>query len=1013
MCTLARRFVSGLLFCTFGVSIAFGQLPATRLGAIFPLGANPGQTVEVTIFGSDLDDVDRLLFSHAGITAKQKMNEPGPFDKTPQAAVHQFVVSVAANVPIGTYEVRVVGKYGASNPRSFAVCDIPETVEVEPNDDRENANELTLPVVVNGQGNKTADVDYFCFTAAARQRILVTSFARRADSRIDSLVTVYDATGRTMGSSGADQGRDSLVDFTTPSAGKYFVKVHDTTYQGSQEHVYRLSIGVLPHIDFIFPPAGQAGGQRSFTIYGRNLPGGKPSGLTVAGHPLESLNATIAIPSGAAATDLFIRSAMLPASAAWDGIEYRIKGPQGWSQPALVGIATAPPVLEIADNGEPAKAQLLSMPCEVMGKFFPVRDRDWFQFEVKKDESVSIEVISQRLGLPTNASLLVQRVTPADGEKPEQVQQLAFVFESTSVDGGSEFDIRHHDASFQFTAPTDGLYRIMVRDAYADVSPDPRRMYRLVVHNGVGDFRLAAIPEQSFSSVLLRKGGQVGIRIVAFRRNGFDGEIRVTATGLPAGVTCSDAILGPSSSVGMLLLSAAANAAPATAMVQVIGRAKVATGEITRQARFGAAIVPTTVRQNPNQTLLTVDARLTRNLCVSVSASENALVSFQAGAGKSWETSCGGTLKIPVTRGGVFKGQISFMGRGLPGITFRVANLAANKTTGEVQVNLNRPIRPGTYTFYLDGIAQQVEYSRNPEAAAKAVERKKEVDQIKTKADTDSKVAATAKTAADKLGATTTATLTATTAGKVAADKALTAAMAIAKTTADAADKAAAAVAATPEATNLVAASAAAKKVADAAAAKVDTAATNVASADKALAEAMVAAKQAAEAKTITDVAASEAVERAKMAAQLKTETDKLATTLANAAKPKKLNVPIVSTPITIKIAPAPVTVSELKSVNVKQGEKVEVTITISRLFQYEGQVRFSAVVPTGVSGLSIPSVSVPAKQTQAKLVITAAANATEGEHQLNVRGTINLNGQNLIVEQSLRLIVQKGATAK
>lgn len=1029
MCILARRILSALLFGTalFGTaisgSIAVGQLPATRLGAIFPLGANPGKSVEVTVFGTDLDGsvyaggdidgVDRLLFSHPGITATPKMMELGPFDKAARPTPNQFVVAVAANVPIGSYEVRAVGKYGASNPRPFAIGDVPEASEVEPNNDRENATELILPAVVNGQSNQASDVDFYRFTAAAGQRILITNFARRADSRIDSIATVYDAEGRTLGSAGADQGADSLVDFTTAAAGEYYVKVHDTTYQGSPEHVYRLSIGVLPHIDFVFPPAGLAGGGRAFIIFGRNLPGGKPSGLILDGRPLDALDTTIALPGGAASQGLALATTLRPASAVLDAVEYRIKGPQGSSQPALVSIASAPPVLEIADNNTSATAQPLTLPCEVMGKFYPQRDRDWFRFDAKKDEKFWVEVISQRMGLPTNPSLLVQRVTPAEGEKPEQVQQLAYVYESTSLDGGSEFDVRHHDASFQFTAPADGMYRVMVRDANADVSADPRRMYRLVLNQGGGDFRLAAVPEQSFGSVLLRKGGQAAIRIVAFRRDGFDGEIHVTASGLPAGVTCSDAILGPTSNVGMLVLSAAANAAPATTLVKVIGKAKVGSAEVTREARFGAALLPTIVRAQPNQNMPSVDARLTRDLCVSVSASEIAPISFQAGDGKTWETSRGGKLTIPITRSGPFKGQITFMGRGLPGINFPVANVAANQPTGQALLTLNATIPPGTYTFYLDGIAQQVDYIRNPEAAAKMLELQKEVNELKVKADADAKTAATAKTVADKLVVDTTAVMTAATVAKTALDKALVDATTAAKTAAATAAAAATTAAASPGDANLTAAATTAKKVADDAAAKVKVAMTNAVDAEKKLVEAIAMAKDAADAKIKTDLAATEATARGQLAAQLKTKTDQRTTAFTNAAKPKKVNVPVVSTPITIKIAPAPVTVAELAPLTVKQGEKVEASIVITRLFAYEGQVNFNTVLPGGVGGLSIPNVAAPAKQNQAKLTITAAANATEGEHLLNVRGTLNINGQNLIVEQPLRLIVQKATPAK
>ena len=73
----ATPFALGFLLALLTQSAA-AQLPATRLGGIFPAGIKPGQTVEVTISGADLDDVGQLHFSHSGIKARQKMAEPGP-----------------------------------------------------------------------------------------------------------------------------------------------------------------------------------------------------------------------------------------------------------------------------------------------------------------------------------------------------------------------------------------------------------------------------------------------------------------------------------------------------------------------------------------------------------------------------------------------------------------------------------------------------------------------------------------------------------------------------------------------------------------------------------------------------------------------------------------------------------------------------------------------------------------------------------------------------------------------
>ena len=735
---------------------AQAQLPATRLGSIFPAGASAGKAVEVTITGADLDDVDQLLFSHPGISAKQKTAEPGPFDKAPQPVANQFVVTVAANVLVGYYEARAVGKYGASNPRVFTVSDLPEINETEPNNEREQATEFALPAIVNGQSNQAADVDWFRFTAAAGQRIIVTGFAWRIDSRLDTIVSVFDANGRQLGGSGDDEAFDSLVDFTVPAAGQYLIKVHDSAYQGGPENVYRLAVGVLPHIDFVFPPAGVAGGDRPFTVFGRNWPGGQPAGLTIDGRPLEKLNVSIPLPA-AAALDLAIGTRMEPASAAVDGVEYRLKGPQGSSAPVLVGIASATPVLETEPNNTPAQAQKLTLPCEVTGQFYPQRDHDWFQFEAKKGEAFSLEVISQRMGLRTSPSLLVQRVVkPAADGQPEQTQQLAYIFESPNLDGGSEFDIQHNDPLFRFTAPETGTYRVLVRDSFGDVAADPRRSYRLAITATQPDFRLAAVPVESFASVLLRKGGQAGIRVVAFRRGGFDGEIQVTATGLPAGVTCSDAVIGPASNLAILTLTAAPNAAPVTGLIQIVGKSRIGTADVSRTARFGSALVPTAARADVNVIPPTVEGRLTRDLAVSISSTESGLVTFQAGGGKVWEASRAAQLKIPVARTGPFVGQLNYVPRGLPpGATSPAANLAANTAAGEFQINLSAATPPGTYSFFLDGLALQADYARNPEAATAAAARQKEVDQIKVQVDAEAKTAADAKAAADKLVADT------------------------------------------------------------------------------------------------------------------------------------------------------------------------------------------------------------------------------------------------------------------
>jgi len=988
----------------FVVSAAQAQLPATRLGSVYPSGGNPGKSVEVTIAGDDLDDVKSLHFSQPGIKAEPKMIEPGPFDQGPQVAENQFVVTIPANTPLGVYEVRAVGKYGISNPHAFTVGDVPETIETETNDTPDQANEVTIPAVINGMSDRAGDVDYFRFTAPAGQRLVLECQARRIDTRTDPVVAVYDAAGRELSSNRGYLGRGALLDFTTPASGEYKIRVHDAVYQGGPDYAYRLSVGNLPHIDFVFPPAAAAGGNRPVTIYGRNLPGGQPAGLTVDGRPLEKLTAAVAIPGGAppAASDALIA----PPSGGLDFAEYRVKGPQGSSNIVLIGVATAPPVNEQEPNNGPQQAQKLAVPCEVMGQFVQQRDRDWFQFDAKQGESFTVEVISQRMGLVTNPALLVQRVKPAEGDQPEQAEQLAYVYESGNLDSGNEFDTRSEDPSYRFTAPADGTYRVMVRDSFNDVRADPRHVYRLAIRKDQPDFRLVAVPEGSYSAVLLRKGGQASIRVVAFRRDGFDGEIRVTATGLPAGVTCNDAVIGPARDTATIVLTAAANAPAAESLLKVTGTAQIGAGNVAREARYGSASYPPQANV-PNA--MAGDGRLVDNLAISVSAGETAPVSLTAGNGQVLETSRGGIIKVPYARSGPFTGKLTLQLRDLPpNINSPQLTINPNTNSGEHELRLQANTPTGTYTVYFAGTAEQVDYSRNPEAAAAAAARQKEVDQIKAAADAAAKAAADAKTAADKAAAETAAAAQAAETARTAAEQAVTNAGNAAKEAADKAAQAKAAAAANASDANLAAAATAAQKAADDAAAAVQVAMTNRNVATKALEDAQAKAQAASEAKAAADEKAAEAAERARLAAELKAAADKKATDLANAAKPQKRNVPVVSTPATLKITAAPITMAVARpGTPLKQADKLELNVTINRLYAFNGAVNVSTVLPPGVGGLSIANASIAGGQNQTKLTCTASADATPGQHTITVRATLNFNGQNLTVDEPVELTIQ------
>jgi len=226
--------------------MALGELPMAT--AIFPLGGRMGTVTPVAMEGWNLP---------ASKFSEDTRNKP--------AGVEMFG-----------------GHRGdkLSNTLPFDIGIWPECLEQEPNDSREIAQSVTLPVIINGHIDHPGDWDVFRFEGRTGDPVVADVDARRLDSPLDSVIKLTDAAGKQLafnddyedkGSGLNTHHADSYFSTILPTNGTYYLWLGDAQQKGGPEYGYRLRLSP-PQPDFalrVVPSSlnVRAGGSVPLTVY--------------------------------------------------------------------------------------------------------------------------------------------------------------------------------------------------------------------------------------------------------------------------------------------------------------------------------------------------------------------------------------------------------------------------------------------------------------------------------------------------------------------------------------------------------------------------------------------------------------------------------------------------------------------------------------------------------------------------------------------------------------------------
>lgn len=985
---------------------AVAQLPQTRITSIFPPGGQQGTTVDLTVGGgTDLDEIDLMVFSHPGITAVQKSDGNGA------PVANTFTVGVSADVAPGLYDVRVKGLFGVSNPRLFRVDTLPEVAEAEPNNALAQATPVTIGSIVNARANGATDVDFFKVPVSPGQTLVIRSESARLDSPMQARLELFSSSGRRLAKSRRIFSQEASLVYTATEAEELILRVQDMVYGGGDQFVYRLAFDSRPIVDWISPTFIAAGAPGTVTVYGRHLPGGQPTDKTLEGHAVFQQQMTVDPATSHAPVGASVMAAFTD-SFWWNGVEGNL---------VRVGRSATAPISEATDTPELAA----TLPFEATGSFGEPADEDIYRFDAKKGEIWVIEILADRLGSIADPLLIVERViTAADGAVT--YARLATEDDDKQNPGGADLPTLGDDPSFQLTVPEDGAYRIRLHDRYADTRGDARLTYRLSVRTPKPDFNLVvfdAFPSVdgkapgTSGAVSLRKGSSYELNVYAYRRDGHSEAIQLTAEDLPAGISCRPTTIAAGQVSGKLVITAAPDAAEQLSPIRVVGRSGTAEAAIQHDAKV-ATLVHDVINGLPRT------ARLSDSLMIGVMKDEQPFSIIVDPVIADFSQDQQLLIPIRLEKRGGFDAKVDLSFYGIPGeVDAPAVAIEPGKDSIVARVYFKEKAPASTSTILIQGTSA-VPYRRNPWLAERANTKVTEAEAAVAARQADvTKAEAGLKTAQEMVVKLTeqvkkiTEELAAYATQQQKLRDDFSKAVGDQKASIDALAKVQAQLATvktegtnTPDQFNAaIQAVKEASVAADEAAKKLDALATAAGDIAKQAAD----AKEMEATKTKEKVAAEEEVSKrtkevetvqtALAAAQKEVVTATAAKTAADealkkaeeATKAKPVNVRVISEPLMITIHPAPAKLAAAvpDAGAIKRGAVMAVKVTVTRKNNFAGVMKLSLVLPEGVTGLSAEPVDVAADQTEGTLNITAATDAAVGDiANIVIRATGDFN---------------------
>jgi hypothetical protein len=608
-----------------------------KLNSVFPQGAEPGAKLRVEVLGEFIDRAQTVVFLDPAIqgTVGESTYTRMTLDFT-----------VAPNAPLGPHYFRVVTPRGASNILLFRMGDLPHILEKEPNSTFEEAQEVTIPVSINGRLNTDGDFDFYRFHVEEGQNWIFDLRAARNGNSLDAALILLDAKGHKLWHSEDVFIWDPFISYRFPEAGTYYAIVQPTHRHNDPNFAYQLDIRTAPYLETISPISMPSGATVEATIFGAGLNGGgklwfeRPG---FSGEVIEMRGETARVKIHA------------PEDAHEGPIELAIATPGGRSNPVTLLIDRAPVHTGGAEIHPPVSINGIAR----------YRQAERFAFDVKAGETLVFEVRAQRFGSPVDSLV---RIVDTLGNQVDANDDYDFP--------GSQYS-KDSYVSHEFKEA--GRYFVEIRNLWKTTGED--FPYQLLVRLPQPRFEL----ELEMDSRYLYAGAPASVKVKALRHDGSKDLVHIEVKGLPQGVTADRLEIPPEKDEGDLVFHVPADAKPGTygnIQVTALGAPRAAWKSVKISSGGGEGETFATVEQ------------------ATLAVIEKPEFSLEAAA-ETVNLVRGGTaeFQVAISRAEGFSAPIHFSFENLPpGVTAPAAAASPDATNVTIRLTAAKDARPGRFS---------------------------------------------------------------------------------------------------------------------------------------------------------------------------------------------------------------------------------------------------------------------------------------------------------------------------